>query len=88
MRLFPVLLGAGSYGCKVYVPWSLVAPHEQQADRNHGQSLQRLADRGGLCPSELAAVLEDRAWHRMEDRDAWAVIYTQFAASVIAARPQ
>jgi hypothetical protein len=40
------------------VPWSVVAPHEAQAKRNHDQSLKRLAERGGLSPSELLAVLK------------------------------
>ena len=52
------------------VPWSLVASHEAQADRNHGQTLARLAERGGLCPSELVAVLEDRRWRSMPLADA------------------
>jgi hypothetical protein len=38
----------------------LVAPHEEQAQRNHDQTLQRLAERGGLSPAELLAVLQDR----------------------------
>lgn len=55
-------------GCPRSVPWSLVEPHAQQAERNHGgQSLSRLAERGGLCPSELCAVLEDRPWRSMDD---------------------
>lgn len=44
-------------GCPRSVPWSLVAPHERQARANHSQSLERLAERGGLSPSELVAVL-------------------------------
>jgi len=48
------------------VPWSLLQPHERQADRNHGQTLKRLAERGGLSPAEMVAVLEDRRWQRMD----------------------
>jgi hypothetical protein len=47
------------------VPWSLVVEHEAQAKANHSQSLERLAERGGLSPCELVAVLENRPWHRM-----------------------
>lgn len=47
-------------GCPRDVPWSFVAPHEARAFTNHGQSLQRLAERGGLSPAELLCVLEDR----------------------------
>jgi hypothetical protein len=40
------------------VPWSFVAPHAEQAERNHcGQTLERLAERGGLDPSEMVAVV-------------------------------
>lgn len=43
-----------------YIPWAVIEPHEQQAMKNHGgQSLQRLAERGGLDWVETLAVLED-----------------------------
>lgn len=42
------------------IPWCLVAAHVDQAQRNHFTSLIALAERGGLCPAELVAVLEDR----------------------------
>jgi lambda repressor-like predicted transcriptional regulator len=42
-----------------------VAPHEGQALRNLGQTLERLAGRGGLSPAELVAVLEDQRWKAM-----------------------
>lgn len=38
----------------------MITPHEDQAQRNHSQTLKRLAERGGLCPEEMLAVLEDR----------------------------
>ena len=47
------------------IPWAIVAPHEDQARRNHFQSLETLAARGGLDPAELVAVLEDRPWTLM-----------------------
>ena len=48
---------------KLAFPWALLAPHEQQAIRNHGgQTLERLAERGGLSASEMLAILEDRDW--------------------------
>lgn len=58
-RTFPVLLswevredllGAGM---PRYVPWSFVEPHRQRAMKNHNQTLERLAERGGLSPYEL-----------------------------------
>jgi hypothetical protein len=44
------------------VPWEFLAPHERQALRNHDQSLARLNERGGLSPSEMVRILEDRSW--------------------------
>lgn len=45
-----------------YVPWALVAAHAEQAMRNHNQTVERLAERGGLGWSELLDVLLDRPW--------------------------
>lgn len=40
------------------IPWSLIAPHEAQAVKNHGgQTLQRLAERGGLSPCEALCAI-------------------------------
>jgi hypothetical protein len=52
--------------CARAVPLEAVSPHERQADRNHGQTLQRLAERGGLSPTELVAVM-----HGVGFYDAW-----------------
>lgn len=46
--------------CPVSIPWKMIEPHEAQARVNHGQSLARLHQRGGLSPRELYAVLLDR----------------------------
>ena len=46
----------------VSVTWRPTAADEKRADKNHGQTLARLAERGGVNWSELAAILEDRAW--------------------------
>jgi hypothetical protein len=42
------------------VPWGFIAPHEEQARRNHDQTLETLAARGGLGPAEALAVVEGR----------------------------
>lgn len=56
---FPVM--AESYNARLFpprsVPWAVVAPHEKQAKHNHDQTLQRLAQRGGLSALELYCVL-------------------------------
>lgn len=43
------------------IPFAMIAPHEAQAKRNHGQSLNRLADRGGLAVPEALDILEGRS---------------------------
>lgn len=65
MQNFPILNGQLRW-----IPWELIGPHEEQALSNHGQTLKRLAERGGLCPSEAVAVLENRSWHPMSDMEA------------------
>lgn len=47
------------------VPWEVMQPHELQTLRNHSQSLERLASRGGVTPEEAVAIIEGRPWKRM-----------------------
>lgn len=35
------------------VPWEFVERFREQAEENHGQTLERLAERGGLTPEEM-----------------------------------
>lgn len=35
---------------------------ERQAKSNHGQSLSRLAERGGICPAEALAIMDGLGW--------------------------
>ncbi|MFC5427627.1 hypothetical protein ACFPTO_02190 [Paraburkholderia denitrificans] len=59
---FPVL---GSNGwC---VPMAAVRAHAHQCQINHGQSPERLRERGGLSWCELHAVLMDRSWRKLSD---------------------
>jgi hypothetical protein len=46
----------------------------RQAMQNHGQTLERLAERGGLSLSEAAAVAWRRRWHNMTDSEALAAL--------------
>lgn len=62
---FPIL---GSNGTRI--DWQLVVDHGEQAYRNHGQSVAHLASRGGLCWSELYAVLHDKTFQKMGANDA------------------
>lgn len=57
---FPIL------GTKETIPSVLILQHEHQAICNHGQTLKRLAERGGLDYTEALAVLEDREYIRMD----------------------
>lgn len=44
------------------IPFAMIAPHELQAQRNHGQSLEQLAQRGGLAACEALDIIEGRRW--------------------------
>lgn len=58
-KMFPIMHAP-------YIPWEVIAPFEHQAQKNHYQSIKRLAERGGLDPTEAVAVLEQRPYRRME----------------------
>lgn len=47
------------------VPFDLLC--EDIADRNHGQSLESLNERGGLSPSEMLANIERRRYYSMDE---------------------
>ena len=57
-KRFPIL------GDIAHINWWALTPHEAQAIRNHSQTLERLAERGGL------AVLEDRPYIKMDEKEA------------------
>lgn len=67
-RPFPILGRDLPVGCPKSIPWGIL--NEEFAQHNHGQTLSRLAERGGLSPCEALAVIERRSWHRMNDEDA------------------
>lgn len=60
MRTFPVLpsFRRETEPCPSSIPWEMIEPCEKQALINHGQSLERLAERQGLAPTEILAVLD------------------------------
>lgn len=49
-RRFPIQDGPS-------VPWEFMAPHESQARKNHGQTLEGLAKRGGLGCAEAWVIV-------------------------------
>jgi hypothetical protein len=56
------LRAAGVLFAVVNVPWPMIEPHALQARHNHSQTLERLAERGGLSACEALAVIEDRPY--------------------------
>lgn len=69
------------------VPWSLVAPYEKQALLHHGgQSLERLAERGGLSSREMYWLFTGGAWHQatlVSDDEVAAEILRRLAANLL-----
>lgn len=59
---------------KAYITFVPTAADREWSDRNHGQSLERIKERGGFGWCELAAVFEHRAWHRMDEEKAKSVV--------------
>lgn len=49
------------------IPWALISSHEDQARRNHGQTLDDLARRGGLSPSEALAIIQNLSWPHFDE---------------------
>lgn len=47
-----------------FIRWD--ALNEEWAQKNHGQTLKRLAERGGLSPCEALANIERRQWTRID----------------------
>lgn len=65
MRMFPILATGnrrhdGGERRVRAVPWAMMAPHEGAAKDNHDQTLERLAERGGLSAYEAVRAIEDR----------------------------
>lgn len=67
-----------------YIPWDILSPHEAQAERNHGgQTLERLAERGGLGWKESLAVLMDKKFDdipKMSEPEAKKIVLQHVAA--------
>lgn len=62
---FPILIGGPDDArCPKFIRWE--ALDEGQAFLNHAQSLDRLAERGGLSPCEALALIERRSWRVMD----------------------
>jgi hypothetical protein len=52
-----------------HIPWAMLQRHEGTASRNHGgQSLARLALRGGISALEILCILNAEPWHKTRRR--------------------
>ncbi|MBX9754553.1 MAG: hypothetical protein K2X80_07335 [Pseudomonadaceae bacterium] len=52
------------------IPMGMLTSYAAQAVRNHGQTLDRLASRGGMCTSEILAVMDGLKWGAVKNCDA------------------
>ena len=80
VKMFPLLKNVSRNtpleGVLWSVPWAFVEPHEERAMQNHGQTLERLAERGGLSIVELYGVLTNKGLRElMETSNAEALCY-------------
>lgn len=48
------------------IPMVLLQPYEEQALRNHSQSLQRLAERGGMDSCEILGIVRGLRWSQLK----------------------
>lgn len=75
-QMFPIIGSRhSSTSTKAWFPLKVLSPHAKQTSLNHAHSLQQMSERGGMTPAELAAVLEDRPFVQMSDREAWYSIF-------------
>jgi hypothetical protein len=58
---FPIL---GSKPAQT-IPWAMLEPRAKQAEKNHGQTLRRLAERGGLSWPEAFAILKGTDYYEL-----------------------
>lgn len=71
MKDFPIMIDyRGTPGpCPSAIPWEAISPYQGQAQVNHQQTLERLAERGGLSPLEAFMVMNGRSWRNIEPKD-------------------
>lgn len=53
--------------CPAFVPWGMIVEKRDICIRNHSQTPERLAERGGLGVREMLAVLENKHWSEIID---------------------
>lgn len=60
---------AGKGAC---IEWTPTERDRRRANKNHGQTLERLAQRGGMDWGEMAAILCDEDWGKIRQEGAQA----------------
>lgn len=70
-RMFPILRDYRdrSRTAPSEIPWSVFVGREYRTHLNHNQTLEQLAQRGGLDPQEAWCVAHDRHWRDRCDYD-------------------
>ncbi len=72
-KQFPILMHPTDWrkypDCPKTIPWNILEPYENQALKNHTQSLKILAERGGLDPIEVMAIIEGKSIFDYDDCD-------------------
>lgn len=89
MKTFPVLppsppgperLAAAGIPVPDSIPWAMIEPHAERAAANHGsQSLERLAERGGLDAGEIVAILRNWSFQLMTPEAAFKQLNEELA---------
>lgn len=73
---------------KQYIPYGLLMIHAGQALKNHGQSLEQLASRGGLSWKEALAIIEGKDFNDIQhDNNASEVIVRKMADDYMRGQP-
>lgn len=62
---FPILSSYRRNWSRRSVPWPIAERARAQAEHNHGQPLERLAERGGLSPAEMLCALRGQNLREM-----------------------
>ena len=53
------------------VPWEVMAPHNAMSLKNHYQTLERIAERGGFSAAEAYCIVNSLRWQDMEASIGW-----------------
>ena len=63
-RMYPIQDGPS-------VPWEVMAPHEAMSQKNHSQSIARIAERGGFSCAEAWMIVNAIEYKGGETKETW-----------------